>query len=181
MIEGRMKKLEVVPHDPAWRMAFETESMLIVNALGKNVIDIFHIGSTSVPGIYAKPVIDSLVKVDDIADVESRSAEMEGLGYEVKGEFGIPGRRYFRKDNAAGIRTHQIHVFENGSPQIGRHVAFRDFMLAHPGEAHEYSELKRRLAEKYPGNPDSYMDGKESFINEIDRRAALWLASKTSR
>lgn len=103
---------------------------------------------------------------------------MESLGYEVMGEYGIPGRRYFRKDNREGTRTHHIHAFEAGSAEVERHLAFRDYMIAHPGDAQRYSELKRRLAEKHPQSIDGYMDGKDGFIKEMDRRAAQWRTSR---
>ena len=172
-----MKKVEVVPHNPNWRNEFEVEAKKIAAALGETVLAVHHIGSTAIRGIYAKPVIDMLVEVRRISEVDARSSAMERLGYEVMGEFGIPGRRYFRKDNPAGIRTHQIHVFETGSAQVKRHLAFRDFLNAHPQEAQKYSELKRKLAAENPNNMDGYIDGKDDFIKEIDRRAAQRLLS----
>lgn len=174
-----MSTVKVVPHDPAWRTKFEAEARRVNAALGENVVAIHHIGSTSIPGIYAKPVIDMLVEVDDIAEVDARGVEMETIGYEVMGEFGIRGRRYFRKDNDERIRTHQIHVFETGSPQIERHLAFRDYMIAHPHHAQEYSALKHTLADKHADSADAYMDAKDGFIKEMDRRAARWRASRT--
>ena len=170
-------KVEVVPHDPNWRSAFETESKLIALALGENVVAIHHIGSTAIPQIHAKPIIDMLVEVKDILKIDTHSSEMEALGYQALGEFGIPGRRFFRKGNEAGIRTHHIHSFEVGSPQIERHLAFRDYMITHSEAAQEYSELKRKLAKKYPDNIQAYMDGKDGFIKEIDLKAAKWRAS----
>ena len=169
-----MKRVEVVRHDPRWREEFENESGRVAGALGENVVGVHHIGSTSIPGIYAKPVIDILVEVRNIAHVDKLSANMESLGYEVMGEFGILGRRYFRKDEASGTRTHQIHTFETGSPEIARHLAFRDYMIAHPEEAQKYSNLKRRLALEYPYSMDDYMDGKDGFIKEMETRAAAW-------
>ncbi|MEJ7860479.1 MAG: GrpB family protein [Pyrinomonadaceae bacterium] len=144
-----MKKVEVVPHNPRWRNAFEAEAKHIGAALGENVAAIHHIGSTAIPGIYAKPVIDLLVEVGNITEVDERSSVVEAFGYEAMGEFGIPGRRYFRKDNQEGIRTYQIHVFEVGSAQLDRHLAFRDYLIAHPEEARKYSELKRKLAKEH--------------------------------
>jgi GrpB-like predicted nucleotidyltransferase (UPF0157 family) len=90
------------------------------------------------------------------------------------GEYGIPGRRYFRKHDAAGVRTHHVHVFEVGSAQIERHLAFRDYLRSHPAEAQAYSELKRRLAQTHPTNIEAYMDGKHGFIQAIDAKAAVW-------
>ena len=167
-----MRKVEVVPHNPRWRDAFEAEARQVAAALGENAAAIHHIGSTAIPNIYAKPVIDMLVEVKDVTELDGQSSAMESLGYEVMGEFGIPGRRYFRKDTPEGIRTHQIHAFEAGSAEAERHLAFRDYMIAHPGDALAYSELKRKLAEEHPQSIDGYMDGKDAFIKEMDRRAA---------
>lgn len=169
-----MKKVEVVPHDPTWQKAFEVESKRVFDALSENVVAVHHIGSTAIPGIYAKPIIDLLVEVKDIVRVDRQSSSMESLGYEVMGEFRIAGRRYFRKNNQEGVRTHHIHAFKVDSEQVKRHLAFRDYMVAHPEDAQKYSELKRRLAREYPANINGYMDGKDGFIKEMDKKAAQW-------
>lgn len=173
-----MLKVEVVPHDPRWRDAFEAEAKRVADALGENALAVHHVGSTAIPEIYAKPVIDILVEVRDVAGVDVRGPSMEALGYEVMGEYGIPGRRYFRKDDGEGIRTHHVHAFEAGSAEAVRHLAFRDYMIAHPADAQSYSELKRRLADEHPQNIDGYMDGKDGFIKGMDVRAARWRASR---
>jgi GrpB-like predicted nucleotidyltransferase (UPF0157 family) len=175
------RKVIVVPHDPNWLRAFLAESQHLANALGDNMVNIYHIGSTSIP-IYAKPIIDILIEVKDLAKVDDRNNAIAGLGYIGMGEFGITGRRFFKKDNSEGIRTHHIHAFETGSPQIvggaspleNRHLAFRDYLISHPETALEYSKLKQQLAQKYPNDIESYMDGKAEFISEIDKKAAQW-------
>ena len=169
-----MRQVKVVPHDPQWREAFKIESERVTAALGENVVTVHHVGSTAIPGIYAKPIIDLLVEVKDIALIDEQSSSMESLGYEAMGEFGIAGRRYFRKDSQEGVRTHHVHIFEFGSEQVERHLAFRDYMIAHPEEAQKYSELKRELAREYPTSIEQYMDGKDGFIRAIDRKAAQW-------
>lgn len=174
-------KIEVVPYDPEWAEAFQAESKRIRAALGTNAVAVHHIGSTAIPGIHAKPVIDLLVEAQNLEATDGSRPAMASLGYESMGEFGIPGRRYFRKDDANGIRTHQVHVFEIGSPQVARHLAFRDFMIAHPNDALRYSDLKRRLAKEHPFDPEAYMDGKDPFIQEIDRRAAIWKKQRSLR
>lgn len=171
-----MRTVEVVPHDPQWQELFAIESRQVREALGANAIAIHHIGSTAIPGIYAKPIIDLLVKVSNLAKVDNRNTSIESLGYIAMGEFGIPDRRYFRKDNQAGIRTHHIHIFVSNSEQVKRHLAFRDYIIAHPEDACRYSDLKRRLAKEYPTDIDGYMDGKDSFIKAIDKKAAQWQA-----
>jgi GrpB-like predicted nucleotidyltransferase (UPF0157 family) len=173
-----MKKVEVVPHDPRWRDSFQAEAKQIATALGQNVVAIHHIGSTSIPDIHAKPVIDLLVEVDGIEAIDARSSAMESIGYEVMGEFGIPGRRYFRKDDQHGTRTHQVHAFQMGSAEVERHLAFRDYMAAHPADARAYSEFKKKMAEEYPWDMDGYIDGKDGFIKEMDRRAAEWRSAQ---
>src|SRR5580692_7133663 len=111
-----MRRVKVVPHDRNWRQGFLLASKEVGTALGENLLEIHHIGSTAIPGIYAKPVIDMLAVVGDIAAVDQRRAEMESLGYVGMGEFGIAGRRFFRRENSAGDRTEQVHTFQVGSP-----------------------------------------------------------------
>jgi GrpB-like predicted nucleotidyltransferase (UPF0157 family) len=168
----------VVPYDPLWSREFERSSGEVVASLGPNLLAIHHIGGTSIPGIHSKPVIDMLAVVADLSAVDQRSSEMERLGYEVMGEFGIDGRRYFRRNDSTGRRTHQIHAFVEGSPHVVRHLAFRDFMCAHPTLAEQYGELKQRLAEAHPHDMEAYIDGKDGFIKEMESRALEWAASR---
>lgn len=166
-----MKEVKVVPYDPQWRDAFEAEAKNVIAALGENVVAVHHIGSTAIPNIYAKPVIDMLVEAANIDKIDKQNSAMESLGYQVMGEFGIPSRRYFRKDDQDGVRTHQIHAFESGSPHVKRHLAFRDYVIAHDEDARKYSDLKRKLADEHSQDMDAYIDGKDAFIKEIDRKA----------
>jgi len=167
-------RIVVVTHDPAWKTEFEEEAQRILRVLGDCVSCLHHIGSTAIPGILAKPVIDILMEVENIVELDKTLSAMEGLGYESMGEFGIPGRRYFRRSNALGVRTHQVHAFEAGSPDIARHLAFRDYMIAHPTEAGAYGELKLNLAREFPEDIHRYMDGKDPFIKEHEARALAW-------
>ncbi len=167
----------MVPHNLAWPLRFEQESLSVAAALGDHAVAVHHIGSTSIPGIWAKPIIDLLVEVSAIASVDERVAAMEHLGYEAMGEYGILGRRYFRKEVADGVRTHHVHVFEANSSEARRHLRFRDYLIAHPDEAQAYSYLKRRLAKAHPADIGAYMDGKDGLIKEIDAKAAAWRAS----
>ena len=173
-------RVRVVAHDPAWKNDFEAEADHIARALGDIVVSLYHIGSTAIPGIFAKPIIDILLEVDDIVRLDGRSSAMEQLGYEAMGEFGIPGRRYFRREIASGIRTRQVHAFASGSTEIERHLAFRDFMIAHPTEAQAYSQLKQRLAREHPCDIEAYIDGKDLFIKEHEGKAITWRVSKTA-
>ena len=168
------RKVEVVPHNPAWRFTFLEDSKQITLVMGENVVTIHHIGSTAIPNIYAKPIIDCLIEVKDIAKVDEQNPAMAVLGYQAMGEFGIPDRRFFLKNSAAGKRTHHLHTFEAESPEIKRHLAFRDYTIAHPEVAQNYSELKRELAKTYPEDIQSYMNGKNGFIKEVEKKALEW-------
>jgi GrpB-like predicted nucleotidyltransferase (UPF0157 family) len=169
-----MRRVIVVSYDPQWSEAFDAAAGEVADALGRERQDLHHIGSTSIPGMAAKPVIDMLAVVADLAALDARLARMESLGYEALGEFGIPGRRYFRRDNAAGQRTHQVHAFVRGSPHVERHLAFRDFMRSHSDCAQRYADLKQRLAAAHPTDIEAYMDGKDAFIKEMEARALAW-------
>lgn len=166
--------LTLEPHRNSWKQDFEVEAARIRSAVGDVLVVIHHIGSTAIPGIYAKPIIDILAEVTSLDALGARVDAMQSLGYESMGEFGIPGRRYFRKDDSDGMRTHQIHAFAHQSPQVLRHLAFRDYLISHPDTAQEYSDLKRRLVQTCNGDIEAYMDGKDSFIKEVERKALEW-------
>ncbi|MEM7590961.1 MAG: GrpB family protein [Cyanobacteria bacterium P01_A01_bin.83] len=166
--------VEVVPHNSQWQTAFKLESGQIAKVLADNLIFIHHIGSTAIAHIHAKPIIDILVEVKDINLIAEQTPGMEALGYEAMGEFGLVGRRYFRKENSASVRTHHVHIYKANSPEVKRHLAFRDYMIAHPQDAEQYSLLKQELAAKYPHDIESYMDGKDEFVKTIERKAIQW-------
>ena len=166
--------IRVVAHDPAWPAKFEAEAERIAEAVGEAVVRIHHIGSTAISQTKAKPVIDILMEVTSLGVLDRKASMLEALGYEVMGEFGIPDRRYFRLDDSNGTRTHQVHAFEAGVPNVVRHLAFRDYMRAHPLVAEEYGALKEHLANAHPHDGAAYMDGKDAFVKEHERRALLW-------
>jgi len=167
--DASMRKIEVVPYDPAWPAAFEAERALLCDALGDAAIAIHHIGSTSVPGLVAKPILDILVEAANIAALDARDDAVIALGYESKGEFGIPGRRYYRKGGAD--RTHHIHAFATDDPGLARHLAFRDYLRAHPEIAREYADLKLRVAATCANDIERYMAGKNEFIKRVEAAA----------
>lgn len=169
-------KVAVVEYDVGWAAAFAGAAEELAATMRTNLLALHHIGSTSIPNMWAKPVIDMLAVVRQLAVLDDLSSAIEQLGYEAMGEFGIPGRRYFRRGDAAGRRTHQLHAFAEGSPHIARHLAFRDYLRAHADVAAEYAALKRRLAEQHPEDIAAYMDGKDAFIKEIEGRALAWTA-----
>ena len=168
-----IRKVKVVPHDPNSSKLFKLEADKIAVILGQEVIAVHHIGSTAIPNISAKPLIDILVEVHDIEKIDEFDEEMIKLSYQPQGEFGIPRRRFFIKGDDS-TRTHHVHIFQTGDSEIERHLSFRDYMMAHPEEAQAYSRLKEELARRFPEDIESYMEGKDGFIKEIDRKAKAW-------
>lgn len=163
----------VVPYSQKWKAMYEKEAEMIAEVLGDNCIAVHHIGSTSVPGLAAKPIIDIMPVVTDINKVAECASAFEKIGYEYLGEFGISGRRYLRK--GGDERTHQVHIFEKSNDKdIGRHLAVRDYLCTHEEAAREYGELKKVLAEKFPYDIESYCDGKDGFVKELERKALEW-------
>ncbi len=168
-----MRKVRVKPWEEHYQVLFGEEANLLHEVLGEEAMGIFHIGSTSVPGLKSKPIIDILIAVKDISKVDSFNGAMEEVGYAAFGENGIPGRRYFQK--AVGDdHSHHVHVFEFGNPEVERHIAFRDYLRAHPQVAEKYGTLKAGLAEKHPYDIDSYQSGKGAMIFEIQEEAIKW-------
>lgn len=157
-------------YDPAWPRAFTDAADAIQAALGDALLALHHIGSTSIPAMPAKPIIDMLGQAVSLAGIDQAASRLVPLGYEAMGEFGIEGRRYFRRTHD-GRRTHHLHVFERGSPQIERHLAFRDYLRRHPAKAAAYAALKASL----DGIPDAdYPEAKSSFVATITAEALDW-------
>lgn len=165
--------IEVVDYRHAWIDEFNQERRLLQSVLNQhNVVAIHHIGSTSVKDLCAKPIIDILIEVNSLEELDNENYLMESLGYKVKGESGITGRRYFQK---GGIqRSHQVHAFLVGSPDTKRHIAFRDYLTAFPEIAALYGNLKREGAAICDNDSDVYCNYKDSFIKEHETNALRW-------
>lgn len=174
------QRIIVTEYNPLWADMFETEAAKTAGILGKNCIAVHHIGSTSVAGLAAKPIIDMMPIVCSLEDVDKLAPELEKTGYEYMGEFGISGRRYLRKGGDA--RTHQIHIFSVKSVyDIERHLAVRDYLRSHPAACEQYSSLKQELANQYPHDIEGYCDGKEEFVRRLEKDALEWKRSRFSR
>lgn len=167
--------VELVPHSPQWAGMAAAEAARITTALGDFLLRIEHIGSTSIPGIAAKPIIDFIPVVTNLDALDDAQALLEALGYDYLGEFGIPTRRYCRlNDPATGKRKFQLHCFASDSPQIARHLAFRDYLRAYPGIAKDYEAVKRRAAALHPDNVLLYNDAKNDWIKKTEQDALAW-------
>lgn len=169
---------DLIEYQREWPQQFEEEAQRITQVFGSNLTAIHHIGSTAVPGLLARPVIDILAEVSSLEKCDGDKSAMQFLGYEAMGTFGIPDRRYYRKFNANRLRTHHLHVFPAGSDHVTRHLAFRDYLIAHPEKVHEYAALKRKLSAIDGGDWDSYVLGKEKFVQETELLARDWQMKK---
>lgn len=166
-----MRSIEVVDYDPAWPDRFERLRSYVWPAIEDVALSIEHVGSTSVPGLAAKPIIDMTVVVKSRADVPRAIARLATLGYVHRGDLGIKGREAFHAP--AGLPAHHLYVCPAGALALRNHIAVRDYLRAHPDAARAYGELKQRLAEAYHDDVESYMAGKTAFIAEILREAGF--------
>jgi len=162
----------IVAYDPRWPALYEEEKRLLRDLLGDALVAIEHIGSTAVPGLGAKPIIDIMAAVRRLADAEACIPALAAVGYEYAPEFEtiIPERRFFRK-GPPGCRTHHLHIVEVTSEFWDHHLLFRDYLRAHPAVAEEYLQLKKRLAVRFAGDRASYTEAKSDFILGVVAKA----------
>ncbi len=169
--------VRVDEYDPDWPGRFAEEAAVLRCALGAHALAIEHIGSTAVPGLPAKPIIDILVSVAGYREFPAMVRAIEAVGYRYtpESEADDPGRRVFRKgpEDLRLMRTHHLHVTQADSHYRRRIIGFRDHLRAHPADAAAYVELKRQLAERFADAPRAYTAGKHEFVAGIERRAGV--------
>ena len=169
--------VELAPHRAEWAAMARAETQRLHSALGPVLLRVEHIGSTSIPGILAKPIVDLIPVVSDLSALDAHEADIRALGYLWYGELGIPTRRYCTlTDAATGKRVFQLHCFAHDSPQIARHVAFRNYLRAHPALAKEYEAEKMRAAAQHPDSTLDYNDAKNDWIKRVEREALEWVS-----
>jgi GrpB-like predicted nucleotidyltransferase (UPF0157 family) len=159
-------ELYLLDYQPAWPRLFEEEAERIRAACGDRLVGIEHIGSTSIPGLAAKPILDIMPLLVSFEEGFDIVPNMEGLGYEYKGEYGIPRRHYFVKGTP---RTHHVHMYEADDDEVVRHLLFRDYLREYADTAAEYESLKRRLAAEVPR--EDYPEAKTGFVAQVLARA----------
>jgi GrpB-like predicted nucleotidyltransferase (UPF0157 family)/GNAT superfamily N-acetyltransferase len=159
----RKNSIEVVAYDSRWPEAFAGEASKMKEILGNNCLEVYHIGSTSIPGLAAKPIIDMIPVVKDITAID-RDA-LEAAGYEWRGECGMPFRGFCVKYNDQ-IQVH-AHIWEEGHPEIDKHLLFRDYLLQHRQDLKTYESLKQKLAAQYPSDGLTYSLNKDDLVKEI--------------
>lgn len=163
---SKIETITIVPYNPDWSNIFEIEATEIRKALGNNCIAIHHIGSTSVPELAAKPIIDILPVVRDIIALDQAKA-MESLGYEAKGEAGVLFRRFFQK------KGFNVHIFEQTHAEIEGHLLFRNWMHTHVDDKKHYADLKQNLTSVYPNDIYQYVVGKDAFVRNIHSKTGF--------
>ncbi|WP_010280861.1 GrpB family protein [Bacillus timonensis] len=172
-----MRGTKILPWSEDWEKSYSQEEKVLKGIVKDELVEIFHIGSTSIPTIgYAKPIIDILMVVKDIGNVDLYNSEIISWGYEPKGENGIVGRRYYikGKDN----RTHHLHIFQVGSEHIKIHLDFKEYLIHNPSEAQKYGVLKIKLAKQYPNEHHKYQAGKQQFVNDLVDKAQEWASQR---
>jgi GrpB-like predicted nucleotidyltransferase (UPF0157 family) len=165
-VSGPSDRVEISEYDPTWAELFERERQRLSGVFDSRALGIEHIGSTAVPGLCAKPIVDILVGLDRLELTEEQIAAMERLDYEYLGEFGLPGRLYFR----TSPRKYHVHVVEHSGEHWERHLVFRDALRSDAEERRRYDELKRRLAAEGHSR-DAYTELKTPLIREVEARA----------
>ena len=167
-------KINLSEYNYSWPALFEKEKEILLTCLSSENPCIEHIGSTSVPGLTAKPIIDMMIGLPDFAFSNSLIPYIQKLGYTYFSQYEdvMPYRRFFKKENG-DIVTHHIHMVETGSEFWIRHLLFRDFLRDNPNVAADYTDLKRRLAQQDWKDGNEYADAKTDFIRRIEKLAGF--------
>ncbi len=165
-----MKRVVVLDYDPSWPEVFEKLRLRVSGALSDIATVIEHVGSTSVPGLAAKPVIDMDVVVDP-QEVPVGIAKLSELGYKHRGDLGISGREAFRPP--VGSPKHHLYLCPSDSPALANHLAIRDYLRTNPSAVKTYGQLKIRLAQEFPQDIDGYVEAKTDFLIRVLRRVGL--------
>ena len=160
------KHVVVLPYDERWKQDFLAIKAELTEALGPLAIRIEHVGSTSIQGLSAKPVIDIDVVMKDYSVLEDVVSALGRIGYRHEGDLGIAGREAFKYDGKEHLKKHHLYVCPEDSPELRRHIAFRDHLRTHPEAVREYSRIKEEGAKRYPDDIERYIEYKAPFIEK---------------
>ncbi len=163
----RTKQVVVVPWQPEWPARFEEIRAALLPVLEGLICGIEHVGSTSVPGLAAKPIIDIDIVIPDISVFLRVRDALAGLDYRHEGDLGIPGREAFKYDDKPELMAHHLYVCARDAAELRRHLALRDYLRAHPQERERYAQVKFAAAARHPTDIDAYLEEKSAIIQEI--------------
>ena len=163
------RKYEVVSYDPAWVDKFANEARILHSLFTDETISIEHIGSTSVPGLAGKPIIDILIIVEDISIADQLKEKMEIAGYNALGEYVTEGARLFVRESG-DARKYNIHVFQKNNYHVKEMLQLRNYFRTHQDAVREYSELKFDLAKKYPNDYEQYRKFKYEWMEKLKEK-----------
>lgn len=163
----KTKQVIVLPYDPAWQKAFQDIQTYLNQALGDIIIEIEHVGSTSVIGLAAKPIIDIDIVIDGYHVFDEVRRELESLGYRHEGDLGIKDREAFKYDNLPDFMKHHLYVCPKDSIELKRHLLFRNHLRKNQEDRDRYSEIKLKAAKNHPLDIDGYIEEKSPFIGAI--------------
>lgn len=176
-----MSNVRVVDYDPSWAEEFSLLKDAFENILNEYCVSIEHVGSTSIYGLAAKPIIDIDIVVDDENKLNGIIEKLEAVGYKHRGDLGIKGRQAFKRlsekapiyNNNTYKFEHNLYVCQNDIIALKNHLLFRDYLRSNKEALDEYADLKRGLANKYPNDIDSYCEAKTDFITSVLKKAGL--------
>jgi len=172
-------RVELIPHSPLWAEQARREAAELRQLLGPLCRAVHHVGSTAVPDLLAKPVIDLLAEVSTLAMLDGAAGLLAQRGYRSWGEYGIPGRRYFSLDDpGTGRRVTQLHGFEAGHSSAEAMIAFCAYLRAHPEQARAYERVKQECSRRHPNNSSDYARAKDAWIRPLDATVRSWWASE---
>lgn len=169
----------VEEYNPHWKELFSEHATKLRELLGDEIISIEHVGSTSIPGMIAKPNIDIMVIVPDITKIARYREKMEEAGFIAHGDYSHIDEEYFTEDLPSGERVTSVHVFQIGNPEIKRHIDFRDYLTANQEARDRYIQTKKDLYAENRDHYRAYDDGKRNIIARLNREAQKWADAKS--
>lgn len=162
-----MRTITIVRADPSWALEFSKIRAMISEYIGDLIIGIEHVGSTSVPGLGAKPIIDLDVIIEDLTYLPAIIKRLDSAGFDHEGNLGIEGREAFKRRFDDGFMPYHLYVCLKDNKALHEHIAFRDYLRSHPDDAKEYERIKQEQAKSFPHDIEGYVSGKQTFIESI--------------
>ncbi len=172
-MKANNRNYKIIPYDPQWPILFSKESERINRVIGDNFLEIYHIGSTSVPGMFGKATIDMLFLVKDISKIDVHISDLNKIGYTSLGPRNAENSHLFEKE-VDGQRLFIAHFYQNNHPEIFKILAIRDYLRSHHEKADQYSKFKLSLFQKFPNDYSEYRRLKDEYMENLKEEAIIW-------